>query len=341
MTFLNLKYPILQAPIGSVASTELAANVSNAGAMGSLALTWEQPQTATQRVTQLRTQTAELFFVNYVLAFPPKSLDAALEAGAPAVSFSWGQPGSLVDRVHRSAAVVGIQVGNLDGAKQALDSQADFIICQGVEAGGHVQSTTPLSTLLPRVLEISDSVPVVAAGGLANGRDLHWATQQGAAAIMLGTRFVATAESHAHAQYKQALIDANSEDSTYTLCFDGSWPYAAHRVLRNATLNHWESAGCPQVGQRPGEEEIVARDNADYILRRYDDDPPLATMQGEILDCCLYAGTGCGDIDDLPDAAELISRIWSEYRALSEDDGEPATAPSHQSPGHMQWGNDA
>ncbi|MDH3759892.1 MAG: nitronate monooxygenase [Gammaproteobacteria bacterium] len=340
MTLLNLKYPILQAPVGSVASPRLAANVCNAGAMGSLALTWEQPQNAARLVTKLRAQTAGLFFVNYVLAFPAKSLDAALEAGAPVVTFSWGQPGKLADRVHRSDARVGIQVGNLDGAKQALDNQADFIICQGVEAGGHVQSTTALSTLLAQVVEISDAIPVVAAGGLANGGDLYRAMRQGAAAIMLGTRFVATSESRAHPLYKQALIDAQPGDSVYTLCYDGSWPYAAHRVLRNATLNDWESAGCPQAGQRPGEGEIVASDNDGYVLRRYDDDPPLATMEGEILDCCLYAGTGCGDIDDLPDAAGLISRIWSEYRALSDADGEATAARSHQSPGHMKWDND-
>ncbi len=319
MTFLNLKYPILQAPIGSVASPRLAANVSNAGAMGSLALSWEEPERAAQQVMQLRAETTRLFFVNYVLAFPPKSLDAALEAGAPAVIFSWGQPGNLVDRVHRFDAKVGIQVGNLDGAKQALDSQPDFIICQGAEAGGHVQSTTSLSTLLPQVVDISGTVPVVATGGLANGRDLHWAMRHGAAAIMLGTRFVATAESEAHPLYKQALINAQSGDSTYTLCFDGSWPYAAHRVLRNGSLNDWEAAGCPPVGQRPGEDEIVASDDDGYALRRYDDDPPLATMDGNIMDCCLYAGTGCGEIDDLPAAAELISRIWSEFQALSHN----------------------
>jgi nitronate monooxygenase len=340
MTLLNLKYPILQAPVGSVATPELAANVCNAGAMGSLALTWEKPQAAVRLVAQMRALTTGPFFVNYVLAFPPKSLDAALEAGAPVVTFSWGQPGKLADRVRCSDARVGIQVGNLDGAKQALDSQADFIICQGVEAGGHVQSTTALSTLLAQVVEISGAIPVVAAGGLANGADLYRALQQGAAAIMLGTRFVATAESRAHPVYKQALVDSKPGDSVYTLCYDGSWPYAAHRVLRNATLNDWESAGCPQVGHRPGEGETVASDNDGYVLRRYDDDPPLSSMEGEILDCCLYAGTGCGDIDDLPDAAELISRIWNEYRALSNADAKPTIARSHQHPGHMKWGND-
>jgi NAD(P)H-dependent flavin oxidoreductase YrpB (nitropropane dioxygenase family) len=78
MTFLNLKYPILQAPVGSIASTRLAASVSNAGGMGSLALTWTEPDVAADRVRKLRAETANSFFVNFVLSFPPKALEAAL-----------------------------------------------------------------------------------------------------------------------------------------------------------------------------------------------------------------------------------------------------------------------
>jgi len=321
MTFLNLKYPVLQAPMGGIASTSLPARVSNAGGMGSLALTWETIATAARKVRLLKAETSKPFFVNYVLSFPPRSLEAVLDAGAPAVTFSWGQPGALVAKVHAADATVGIQVGTVDGAKQALDSQADFLICQGVEAGGHVQSTTPLSELLAQVVDISGTVPIVVAGGLGSGKDLHWALQHGADAIMLGTRFVATRESDAHPLYKQALVDAKTEDSIYTLCFDGGWPYAAHRVLRNDTLNAWESAGCPPVGQRPNEDEIVARRGAGDALKRYDDAPPTVSTEGNILHTCLYAGTGCGGIDDIPDAQTLLTRIWSEYQALAADNG--------------------
>jgi len=332
MTFFNLKYPVLLAPMGGVGSARLAACVANAGGMGSLALTWEKSQVAVEKVRLLKAKTTKPFFVNYVLSFPPDSLDAVLEAGVPAVSFSWGQPATLAGRVHAHGAMVGIQVGTVDGAKQALDNQADFLICQGVEAGGHVQSTTPLSALLAQVVDLSGAVPIVAAGGLADGNDLHWALRHGADAIMLGTRFVATQESDAHPLYKQALVDARSEDSTYTLCFDGGWPYAAHRVLRNDTLNAWESAGCPPVGQRPNEEQIVAKAEGGAVLKRYDDVPPAKSMEGNILDSCLYAGTGCGNIEDIPDAQTLLSRIWSEYQSLPADDRQAprTTVPPRQ-----------
>ena len=316
MSFLNLKYPILQAPIGSIATTDLVAAVSNAGGMGSLALTWTAPDKAARRIKRLKSKTTKPFFANYVLSFPLKSLEAALDAGVPAVTFSWGQPGRLIDKVHQRDALVGVQVGTVDGAKQALDNGADFIICQGVEAGGHVQSTIPLSELLTQINEVSQQIPIIAAGGLTNGSDLKWALKNGAQGIMLGTRFVATAESAAHPRYKQALVDSKYNDSVYTLCFDGEWPYAAHRVLRNATLNEWENAGCPQPGNRPNEGQIVATHESGTSINRYDDDPPLSNMKGEILDCCLYAGTGCGAINSIQNAGELVTDIWTEYQAL-------------------------
>jgi nitronate monooxygenase len=262
VTFLNLKYPILQAPIGSIASTNLASAVSNAGGMGSLALTWTKPDVAAQLVRELRDNTDNLFFVNFVLGFPLVSFEAVLEAGAPAITFSWGQPSKLIDKVHKYNSLVGVQVGTRAGAKQAIDDGADFIICQGVGAGGHVQSTTPLSDLLPSVVEIAGSVPIVAAGGLSNGKDLAWALNRGASAVMLGTRFVATVESFAHPDYKQALVEAKSADSIYTQCYNRLWPNASHRVLRNKTLDDWETAGCPQPGQRPGEDEVLAEGSA-------------------------------------------------------------------------------
>ena len=106
----------------------------------------------------------------------------------------------------------------------------------------------------------------------------------------------------------------------YTLCFDGSWPYSAHRVLRNRTLNDWETAGCPPSGQRPGEGDVIAEGSSGVVIKRYDDTPPAADMEGHILECCLYAGKGCGRIEDIPKAAVLLSELWAEYKALTASD---------------------
>src|SRR5438874_8187739 len=112
--------------------------------MGAMALTWTAPEVAAEQVRQVRAVTERPFLVNFALAFPPTSLPAALEAGAPVVSFSWGDPAPYVAPVRAAGALFGVQVTNAAGAKRALALGADFLICQGLEAGGHVQSTTPL-----------------------------------------------------------------------------------------------------------------------------------------------------------------------------------------------------
>ncbi len=307
--------PILQAPIGSLTSVELAVAVSNAGGLGSLALTWTEPQVARDLVVATRTQTQKPFFANFVLSFKPAALLAALEGGLPIVTFSWGLPGRLVGTVRSFGARVGVQVATMQGARRALDEGCDFLICQGVEAGGHVQSSTPLRELLPAVLTVAGDVPVIATGGLADGEDIAHALRLGASGVMLGTRFVASVESRAHPEYKRALIAAGEGATALTGCFDGGWPHAIHRVLRNSTLTEWEADGCPPNGCRPGEADVVATTASDSVVRRYDDMPPNADMQGDVLACCLYAGTGVARIREIRPAGALVKELWEDALA--------------------------
>jgi NAD(P)H-dependent flavin oxidoreductase YrpB (nitropropane dioxygenase family) len=300
---------IIQAPIGSLASVELVAAVSNAGGLGCLALTWTEARLAAGLVAAVRSKTPAPFAANFVLAFESRALPAALEAGVPVITFSWGLPGALVKSVHAYGAAVGVQVGTVEGAKRALDQGCDFIICQGIEAGGHVQSSTPLRELLPRIVALAGEVPVVAAGGLADRADIAEVTSLGAQAAMLGTRFVASTESHAHPEYKKSLLAAGVQDTALTGCYDGGWPYALHRVLRNATLVNWEAAGCPPSGGRPGEGDVVARLKTGSPVHRYDDVPPSSDMSGDIMHCCLYAGMGVGKITQLSSAAVLVKEL--------------------------------
>lgn len=314
----GLRYPIAQAPTGSIAGPELAAAVSKAGALGALALTWTPPETAGAYVRQVRSATDRPFLVNFALAFPPASLAAALEAGAPIVSFSWGDPSPYLSQVQAAGARIGVQVTSVAGARHAVEIGADFLICQGIEAGGHVQSTMSLEDLLPGVVGAAEGVPVFAAGGIADGAGIARALSRGASAAMLGTRFVATQESRAHPEYKRRLVEATGGDTALTVCFDGGWPYAAHRVLRNPTLERWEALGCPPPGRRPGEGEVVATASNGEPVLRYEDTAPRSGMTGQVLDMALYAGTGCGAIADVPPAAVLIERLWTECeQALS------------------------
>lgn len=311
----GLRYPIFQAPVGSIAGPELTVAVSEAGGLGALALTWTAPVETRRLVESVRAKTERPFQVNFVLAFEAKSLPAALEAGARDVTFSWGLPGTEVPLVQSFGARLGVQTTNADGARRAIDLGVDFLICQGIEAGGHVQATQSIWDILPGIVEIAQAVPVIAAGGIGNGQTIARALAMGASGVMLGTRFVATRESLAHEFYKRRLVEAGARDTALTVCFNGGWPQTAHRVLRNSTLENWEAAGCPPVGRRPGEGEQIARDPAGHEYHRYDDAPPRAAMTGNLEAMCLYAGTSCDSIDDIPPASELVERLWRECEA--------------------------
>jgi nitronate monooxygenase len=210
MSQFGLRYPIFQAAIGSSSSPDLAIAVSSAGAMGAMAL-WPFPaDEASARVARVRSATSKPFFVNYALAHEPKSLLAVLEAGAPIMQFSWGMPDKrLVAAVRQASAKVGVQVTSAESARAALDLGADYLVCQGTEAGGHVQANSRLTETLPKVLEEAKLTPVIAAGGIGNGADIRAMLSAGASGTMLGTRFVATRESSAHQEYKNALLRAN------------------------------------------------------------------------------------------------------------------------------------
>ncbi len=312
--------PIWQAPTGSIAGPELAIAVSEAGGMGAMALTWMQPELAAEAVKQVRAATQRPFQVNFALAFPPVALSAALEAGAPAVTFSWGDPSPYLAQVRAAGAKVGAQVTNSLGAQQFAKMDLDFLICQGVEAGGHVQATASLWQNLPQVVEAANGLPVIAAGGIGNGEEIARALRLGASGVMLGTRFVATQESRAHPAYKQRLVGAQAEETALTVCFDGGWPYAAHRVLRNTTLETWEANGCPQHGARPGEGEVMGHTAAGEPILRYEDTAPRLGFTGDVLAMCLYAGTSCASIADIPPAGEMVKRLWEEYQEVQNLD---------------------
>ena len=313
MALFGLQYPVFQAPHGFATGPELAVAISNAGAMGALALSGRTADAARQLVATVRRQTKQPFLVNYILTFGAPSVAVVLEAGAPVVQFSWGLPTtSLIAQVRGAGARLGIQVGNVDGARAALDAGADYLVCQGTEAGGHVQSSTRLYDLLPQVLEEAQSTPVLAAGGIGSGQKIREALLAGAAGAVLGTRFVATQESLAHSEYKNAIVRAQASDTALTVCFQDGWPGATHRVLRNATLARWEAAGCPPVGRRPGEGDVVAtRADGTKVLRYYLGSPD-RELNGAITDFAMHAGHGVDEVKDLPPARDLVRRLWAE-----------------------------
>ncbi|HEV8150112.1 MAG TPA: nitronate monooxygenase [Gemmatimonadales bacterium] len=315
MAAFGLKYPIGNAGMGGAAIPELAIAVSNAGGLGAVGTgVGASADVVRERVQRTKSGTDRPFAVNYLLAFDPVTLPVALEAGAPIIQFAWGIPtAETVAAIRKSGAKLGIQIGNAPGARRALDVGADYLICQGTEAGGHVQGTRALYEVLPAVIEEAKTVPVLAAGGIANGAHIRRALLAGAAGVLIGTRFVATKEAGAHQEHKRAITRAKARDTALTVCFQDGWASAPHRVLRNRTLELWEAAGCPPAGHRPGEGDVLTTNIVSGATkRRYDFTGPGRDDRGSLLELVLYAGQGVGAIRDIPSAGELVARLWRE-----------------------------
>jgi nitronate monooxygenase len=310
------------------ATPPLVSAVTNAGGMGTLPLGFRTPDLALEQIKEVQAKTNGVFIANFVLNFPSLAYTTAIQAGVKAILFSWGLPDAYMLKQLRNADVrMGIQVSGGLGANKALELKPDFLVVQGVEAGGHVQGNKPISKALQEVLEVANDIPVVAAGGIATGADICKYLNLGAAAVILGTRFVATEESAAHSLYKEEIIKTKSaSDTVLTVCLNKAWPNATHRLLRsNSTFRMWESAGRPPgpvyvangtlLGNRPGEYDIVALDSdGSTTWERYIDVVPVESM----LECDVnalgtYAGEGVGSINDIPSVEELMSRLVKEY----------------------------
>jgi NAD(P)H-dependent flavin oxidoreductase YrpB (nitropropane dioxygenase family) len=314
---LGIEVPICQAPIGSAGGPELAAAVSGAGGLGSMALTWTSIRGVRAHIQAVRAAAPDRpFAANFVLDFPVEDiLRAALDEGVPIISTFWGDPATVHDHIAAAGALHLHTVGSVDEARRAVGAGVDVVVAQGWEAGGHVRGSVTTLCLVPDVVDAITPVPVIAAGGIADGRALAAVLTLGAGAAWLGTRFVAAEESRAHDVYRREILRADAQRATYTQCFDGGWPDAPHRVLRNSTLTVWEAAGRPTGLARPGVGDVLAREDNGSEQHRYDDTPPLRGMTGDLEALALYAGQGVALIDSIEPAAGIIERIASEALA--------------------------
>lgn len=310
---LDIRVPVIQAPIGSAATPELVGAVSGYGGLGTLALTWTGPEGALNQISRVRAITDRPFAVNLVLDFSIEPvLDACLEQGVPIVSTFWGDPTRVSDRVHAAGALHLHSVGSVEEAERAVDAGVDVVVAQGCEAGGHVRGRTSTMVLTPAVVDAVGPVPVVAAGGIADGRGLAAVLALGAQAAWLGTRFLTAFEAATHESYRRAVVVAGSQDTVLTGCFDGGWPDAPHRALRNSTLCAWEDAGRPAAPHRPGEGETIATDDLGRAHLRYEDMIPTPGMSGDVEALALYAGQSAALVHDTAPAAEIMTKLCAE-----------------------------
>ena len=294
---LGIKVPIGQAPIGVAAVPALAAAVSNAGALGTLALTGRGTEGALNMIKKTRELTNEPFCVNFLLPYVgswEEELEVALEEKVPAINLFWGDPKPLVDRIHGAGSILIMQVGSVKEALYAAECGTDVIIAQGWEAGGHVRGEVGTLSIVAEVVNTVSRVPVLAAGGISDGRGLAAALALGAAGVWIGTRFLASKEAHVPSEYIKRILRASADDTVHTTIFDRTWPAAPHRALRNSTYVEWERAGCPPHGERPGEGDILASDSSGYQVQRYEAYTPSIELKGDIEALALWSGQGVG-----------------------------------------------
>lgn len=288
--------------MSGTATSTLAAAVANAGGLGMIGIGRQQPSVIERYLDEVATLTQGPVGCTCIGPFVLPEVEELVASRSPIMEFfyDWPDPRRVPENL-----ICGWQVGSVDEAKAAVDAGCDYIIAQGMEAGGHVRGHVPLAELIPDVRE-AVSVPVVAAGGIGNVAAIRAALSLGADAVRVGTRFVATRESYAHPAYIAALVAAQSDDSVLTQAFGVGWPDAPHRVLRSA-IDAATAAPSDVVG------ETRAPDGTTMPMSRFGVSSPSRDTTGDINAMALYAGQSVGSVDKVMTAAEVVEELSAAF----------------------------
>jgi enoyl-[acyl-carrier protein] reductase II len=213
---LKIKYPVIQGGMAWVADADLAAAVSNAGGLGIIAAASMPPELLEEQIVKIRKLTDKPFGMNIMLLSP--TADDALEIAAqyrvPVVTTGAGMPGKVLDRLKPLGTVVVPVIASTAHAERVAKQGADAVVAEGTEAGGHIGEITTMN-LVPQVADVI-SIPVIAAGGVADGRGMAAAFALGAEGVQVGTRLVCAAESNVHINYKEKIVEANDRATVVT-----------------------------------------------------------------------------------------------------------------------------
>jgi len=303
--------PLQQAGMGN-ARRELAAAVTGAGALGMIGGVMQPADLLVDELESVRTETGGPVGVNFLMPFLDREAVESVSGSARVVEFFYDDPDpALVQTVRANGTLAAWQIGSGEEARAAEGAGCDFVIAQGVEAGGHVRGTTGLLPLLDEVLEAVD-VPVVAAGGIGTERGMAAAIAAGADAVRVGTRFLAAEECDVHPHWAESLIDAGPGDTVLTETFSAMWPNAPHRVLRS----------CVEAVERLDEEIVGEIEHAGHRqpVTRLSPPSPGRAATGRVDAMPLYAGQSVGAVQrlqpagtivrDLATGAERLLRRW-------------------------------
>ncbi|HWA13556.1 MAG TPA: nitronate monooxygenase [Burkholderiales bacterium] len=300
----DLRHPVVLAPMGSVSGGLLAATVSNAGGLGLVGGGYGNPDWLCTELARARVNTRHAWGVGLITwAIRPGILDLALSFEPAAVMLSFGDPTPHAQKIKSAGCRLICQVQDVDQACLARDAGADIIVAQGAEAGGHGggRSTLPL---VPAVVDAVGRIPVVAAGGIGDGRGLAAALMLGAQGALVGTRFYACAEALAPDMAKQHIVASTGTDTVRTRAFDVvrglDWPtHYTGRALRNRFIEKWD-------GRETELRTQLAREQKAYLDAVRDEDYRTAVI---------WAGEVADLIGGVEGAATLVARIGGEAEA--------------------------
>ncbi len=300
---LGVEHPVLLAGMGGVSYAQVCAAVSAAGGFGSLGMAGISPRGIAEEMAQVKDLTDKPFGVDLLTAQPESltaSVDVIIKGGARAFIAGLGVPVAIVDQLKQAGIIVMCMAGNVRHAVKAAEAGCDVIIAQGTEAGGHTGSVASVA-LWPQIVDAVD-IPVVAAGGLFDGRGLVAALAMGCTGVWMGTRFIASSEAHAGQPYKDAIIAMSESDTVISRVFTGK----TLRAIANDSTRNFEGQDAKPFAMQVMESMQLNR--LGPIAGVVDDVNP-ATQ-------CLAAGQGGGAIREILPAGDIVRQVMAEAEAV-------------------------
>ena len=320
---LGIVHPIVLGGMGTATTAPLVAAVSNAGGFGTLGTSAFNATTLKTEVASVRERTEKPFGINHLLFQIQEDMFTVTLGAKPAVAaFAWARKDQNLREYFQRAHDVGCRImymaGEVPEALRAADAGADLIVAQGTEAGGHVGWMASLP-LLPMMVKAIAPLPVLCAGGIADGRGLAAALALGAEGVLLGTRFMATREAPIHPNFKEAIVGSDGHDTVLTeipdLASQRVWPGAMSRAQRNGFIERWSGR------------EWALRQNAQEVGRQVS----AARAAGDINNASISFGQDSGLIDSIKSVREVIGDIISEAEAIIKERLPSLLRPSGES----------
>jgi len=319
----GLKVPFINAGMAFIATAPLVRAVCTAGGMGMLGATAMPPDVLEAALRDIKAAHPACFGVNFIARFSGiEHIDVCVREKVPVVAFFWDEPpDEWLSRLRAAGSHIWFQVGSLGEAKTALERGAQGLIVQGSEAGGHNRAAAGTFSLLPAVIDAVPSVPVVAAGGIADGRTVAAALALGADAVWVGTRLLASFEAYAHPQYKDRVVAAGVADTARHLIFGPEFPDASTRGLRNRIVREWEGRDQPPPYKVVSESETPVIGQAGFYgqqfpMQRFCGFPPTPEFSGDLEEMSLLAGESVGQSKRLMSAASIVEEMISGAEAV-------------------------